>query len=477
MPALPPPTLAPQPSSGLYTCPYCRLQGDAAGDSCPHCGAPIDIRAKVSDSGWEAQPAIRDMARIQFGQSTCQISGAYVPAAEIRLGAGDSIYFSHHVMLWCDTQVQMGNQPMQGGWSRMMAGMPLIMLEAHGPGTLALSENHPGETIAVPLMPGRTIDVREHRFVMATGNIGYTWFSTGVYYRTRSGDETETHYPAGMYMDRFGAQNQPGLLLIHSPGNVFVRDLAAGETTVLHPGALVWKDSSVNMSLHIERPAGNSFSRYWNPSTPWLRLSGPGRIAMASVFPHMEGTGRIISNSGATSTDWNIIGIPRPQPQAPRPAGYGQPGGAQPGVQAAPGAMSMGGAVPASMGAPMPPGAPPDADPLVSALGPVLGAFAASQGFHPEQAAAGAAIFRFAHDSGIRIAVEVAPPGIPGLSTPGAPVTGIGEAAYWRQEANAWALEVRKSHRAVNVHVTGPMSPQDQFGWARAFAATAVGCM
>ena len=456
MSALPPPTLAPPPTSGTYTCPYCRLQGDASGDSCPHCGAPVDVRAKVSDSGWEAQPAIRDMARIQFGQSSCQISGAYVPAAEIRLGAGDSIYFSHHVMLWCDTQVQMGNQPMQGGWSRMMAGMPLVMMEAHGPGTLALSENHPGETIAVPLTPGRTIDVCEHRFVMATSNIAYTWFSTGVFYRTRSGDETETHYPAGMYMDRFAAQNVPGLLLIHSPGNVFVRELAAGETTVLHPGALVWKDSSVNMSLHLERPAGNSFSRYWNPSTPWLRLAGPGRIAMASVFPHMEGTGRIVSHSTATAADWNRIGIPRPQPQAPVPSGS---------------------PMPASMGAPMPVASAAGPDPLAAALGPALAAFAATQGFHPEQAAPGAAIFRFAHDSGIRIAVEVAPPGIPGLSTPGAPVTGIGEAAYWRQEANAWALEVRKSHRAVNVHVTGPMSPQDQFGWARAFAVTAVGLM
>ncbi len=461
MPGLPPPTV-PTTASSTYLCPYCRLQGDASGNSCPHCGAPVDVRAKVSDSGWEAQPSIKDMARIQFGQSSCQISGAYVPAAEIRLGGGDSIYFSHHVLLWCDMQIQMGNQPMQGGWSRMMAGMPLIMLEAHGPGMLALSDNHPGETIAVPMAPGRTIDVREHRFVMATGNVGYQWFNTSVFYRTRSGDETETHYPAGMFMDRFGVQDRPGLLLIHSPGNVFLRDLVDGQSTVIHPGALVWKDSSVQMSLHLERPAGNSFSRYWNPSTPWLRLSGPGRIAMASVFPHMEGTGRIVSHSAATSADWNQLGIPRAQ-QRPQ-----QPSQPQVGMQVQPGQAPAG--APGRTSA--------AADPLVTTLGPVLGGFATSQGFHPDAVAPGpTAMFHFLHDSGIRITVEVAPPGVPGLSTPGQPVTGIGEAAYWRQEGSAYALEVRQHHRAINVHVAGPMSPEDQFGWARAFAATAASCM
>ena len=30
----------------------------------------------------------------------------------------------------------------------MIAGLPLIMMEAHGPGRLALSDNHAGEIIA-----------------------------------------------------------------------------------------------------------------------------------------------------------------------------------------------------------------------------------------------------------------------------------------------------------------------------------------
>ena len=69
-----------------FTCPYCRLKGTVTKDvSCPHCGAPVDIRARVSDSGWVEQPPVRDMARIQFGRSTCQIEGTCVPVVDMGL--------------------------------------------------------------------------------------------------------------------------------------------------------------------------------------------------------------------------------------------------------------------------------------------------------------------------------------------------------------------------------------------------------
>ena len=83
-----------------YTCRYCRLASEGASTSCPHCGAPVDVRARVSDSGWEEQPPIQNMARIQFGQSTCQVEGLYVPVADMRLAPEDWVFFSHHVLLW-----------------------------------------------------------------------------------------------------------------------------------------------------------------------------------------------------------------------------------------------------------------------------------------------------------------------------------------------------------------------------------------
>ena len=57
-----------------------QLGGEA---SCRFCGASVDVREAVSNSGWTELPAIKDMARLQFGQSYCQIEGTYVPVLVI----------------------------------------------------------------------------------------------------------------------------------------------------------------------------------------------------------------------------------------------------------------------------------------------------------------------------------------------------------------------------------------------------------
>src|SRR5580692_4066251 len=99
-------------ATATYTCRYCRQYSDPTGQSCVRCGAPIDVTAVVSKSGWQQQPAVSDMARIQFGQSYCQIEGAGVPVAEFALGQQDYIYFSHHNLLWADVSAQLTNSRM-----------------------------------------------------------------------------------------------------------------------------------------------------------------------------------------------------------------------------------------------------------------------------------------------------------------------------------------------------------------------------
>jgi uncharacterized protein (AIM24 family) len=292
--------------ASTYTCRYCRLPSDASGIACPKCGAPVNVSDVVSASGWQEQPPVRDMARIQFGQSTCQIEGTYVPSADFKLAGDDWIYFSHHHVLWTEATVQMQPMAMAGGWNRMRAGLPLVMLTATGPGHIALSEDAPGEVIAIPLQPGQAVWVREHRFLAATGNVTYTWEQPGIWIVTGSGDDRETHYPLGMYIDYFQAQQAPGLLLLHSPGNTFIRDLAYGETICIQPGALLYKDPSVGMQLHIEYPqsAGLSFSGRYSYRQVWLRLWGPGRVAVQSVFERPEASNQITSHSPATTTAW-----------------------------------------------------------------------------------------------------------------------------------------------------------------------------
>lgn len=293
------------PPTDTYVCRYCRLSSDASGVSCPNCGASIDVAVERSDSGWLELPPIRDMARIQLGRSSAQIEGVYVPVADFGLHDDDWVYFPHHVLLWAEPTVRMDRMSMAGGWNRKLAGLPLVMMRAAGPGHVALSADAPGEVVAIPLPAGGEVWVREHAFLAATGSIAYTWQRSGIWYVTGTGDDRETHYPLGYAIDRFAAAHGPGLLLLHAPGNTFVRDLAPGEPICVQPGALLYKDPSVGMQLHLEYPrmGAVTYNRY-SMRNVWLRLWGPGRVAIQSVFHRGETGGYISRHSPATTQRW-----------------------------------------------------------------------------------------------------------------------------------------------------------------------------
>ena len=162
------------------------------------------------------------------------------------------------------------------------------------------------EGIFQRLPPLDSLDKAEHKFLLATGNVGYQWEQAGVWFVTGSGDDREWHYPLGRYMDRFGAQGGPGLLLLHAQGNTFIRDLRHGERILIQPSGLIYKDPSVGMYLHFEYPHGQYWfsSARWQAKTTWLTLQGPGRVAIQSVFERPELAGAITQSSGATTHYW-----------------------------------------------------------------------------------------------------------------------------------------------------------------------------
>ena len=295
------------PDARQSRCPWCGRPVDAASTTCPACGAAVDVRLATDDSGWTELPPIRDMAKLQFGQSVCQVEGKYVPVADFRLAAGDGIYFAHHLLLWKEDQPAIARMKLAGGWKRMFAGMPVIMTEAVGPGRLAFSKDAAGELVAVPLSPGQAVHVREGAFMVATHTVAYDWFNTGIWFTTQNGNDTDTHYPIGMFMDHFAAPAAPGLVLLHGAGNVFERTLAAGQSILVQPGALLFKSPTVGMNLHFEHPGGTYRSwRTWGNRYLWLRLTGPGRVAIESRFRRTEdpGSDLVRSEPNATRSQW-----------------------------------------------------------------------------------------------------------------------------------------------------------------------------
>ncbi len=294
----------------LYSCPFCSTASPADTATCPGCGAPIDVTRKPSASGWLELPPAQDLARIQAGRSSLQIEGTLVPVADFKLADGDGVYFGHHELLWKDPAVHVQQMGLKGAWKRMLAGLPVHMLTAKGPGRIAFSRDAPGEMLAIPIAPGREVEVREHVFLAATQHVQYDYMNSYVWYETRSGDEVEMHFPIGRLLDKFSAPTEPGLLLIHAHGNAFVRTLAKGESVLVKASALLYKDAYVDMSLHFEyaerKGFASWFSSAWNfQRYLWLHLTGPGRVAIQSAYGHHHDPElAIYRSSAATEAFW-----------------------------------------------------------------------------------------------------------------------------------------------------------------------------
>jgi uncharacterized protein (AIM24 family) len=323
-------------ATAAYTCPYCRHPSEGTGRSCPSCGAPVDVTLRVTSGGWTEVPPMADMTRIQAGRSSVEVSGSSVPVADWDLAADESVWFPHHVLRWQEPSVQLDTYPLERSWTRMRAGLPVLMLTARGPGHIAFSHHAPGELVVLPVDPGSGIDVCQDHLVMATDGVGYDWYDSDVWYATDGegaadegagvgllkmgmhlagdvdGDRSRNtsgptwHYPVGRHVDRFTTGERPGLVLIGASGAAFTRDLAEGESILVKPPALLFKDPTVAMQLHVEYPAaGMKLWRTWGNRYLWLRLWGPGRVGLESGYATVDDPGTTFHDmSQATQHAW-----------------------------------------------------------------------------------------------------------------------------------------------------------------------------
>jgi len=262
----------------IVKCTWCGAQSPLGTVNCPSCGAPLDARNVVSDSGWSAAPRIRNFTKIHFGSSVCQVEGHTVPVADINLGPQDSVFFEPHVMLWKDPTLHIGNKPVSGGIKRMLAGMPFAISNAQGPGHIAFSRDASGELVVLPLHPGMELDVREHAFVLASDMIDYSFVRIKGLANLIFGGE-------GMFMDRFVTTSAPGLLILHGYGNVFQRTLKQGESILLEPGGFLYKDSSVQMDIEFAKVGGGMMMSH---RMALARMTGPGRVGIQSMYHHVN---------------------------------------------------------------------------------------------------------------------------------------------------------------------------------------------
>ncbi len=258
-------------------CDWCDGVNVVEAVTCRSCGAPLRDARRVSDSGWREAPRIRDMTEIEFGQSSLRVEGEIVPVAEMALSEGDAVFFEHHVLLWKEDPVALSVRPTQGGLKRMLAGMPFVISLAHGPGRIAFSRDATGELVVLPLHPGMELDAREHAFLLASHHVDYSFVRVKGLRNILFGGQ-------GMFLDRFVAPREPGVLVLHGYGNVLERRLAEGESILLEPGAFLYKDASV--AMNVEAVAGLQAGLLGGVGLNLVRMTGPGRVGIQSMYLH-----------------------------------------------------------------------------------------------------------------------------------------------------------------------------------------------
>jgi len=259
----------------VVACQWCQSQSPAGTTTCLACGARLDQRDRVSDSGWEEAPRLRDMTELAFGASRCQVEGEVVPVAEVHLSPGDGVFFEHHTMLWKDPQVPVQSRAVGGGLKRMLGGMPHYLTYASGPGRIAFSKDASGELVVLPMHPQMEIDVREHAFLVGTHNLEYSFVRI-------KGLANVLHGGDGMYLDRFVTRGEQGLLMLHGFGDVFQKTLGAGETILIEPGGFLYKDSTVELNaVKLDGVKTGLFG-----AMRLAEVRGPGRVGIQSMYVH-----------------------------------------------------------------------------------------------------------------------------------------------------------------------------------------------
>lgn len=223
---------------------------------------------------------------LKVADMTITIDGGLVPVADIMLGNQMPIYFEHHILLWKHPGVQIGFKSIKGAARRFFAGLQIFITEAQGPGNIAFSRDSVGQIVALRLQPGQMVEVREHQFLIATGNIDYGF--TFV-----QGAANILFSRTGLFVDQFTARGGEGLVLLHGYGNVFEKMLAPGEALDIEPGAWLWKDPSVQMTTTTVAGSqrgggllGAIGGMMAGASIILNRFVGPGRVGIQSMSYH-----------------------------------------------------------------------------------------------------------------------------------------------------------------------------------------------
>jgi len=213
-----------------------------------------------------------------FAGLVYHLEGEIVPVLHIELGHMP-IYFEHHILLWKEPHVQIGMKRLNGVFKRIISGMPIVMVQAVGPGQIGFSRDGAGHVFPIHFRQGQMLDVREHQWLAATDSLDYT-------FNRVKGFANMLFSGTGLFIDTFVCTQPQGILWLHGYGNVFEIMLAPGQAMDVEPGGWIYKDPSVRMETVVQSLTTGIFGSAGQ--LVFNRFIGPGRLGIQSMYVHLS---------------------------------------------------------------------------------------------------------------------------------------------------------------------------------------------
>ena len=220
-----------------------------------------------------------------------RITGSIVPAVEIALQAGESMYTQSGGMSWKTEGIEMSTNTRGGllkGIGRMFSGESLFMATytASRPGIIAFASTVPGSVLPVSLEQTGTLIIQKGAFLCAQPSVSLEITFTKKLSSGFFGGE-------GFILQKLYGR---GMAFLEIDGDAVEKTLAPGETLYVDTGNVVGFESTVAYETEMVKGRGNIF--FGGEGLFLTKLTGPGKVILQTLN-FGDFTGKIFSRMPA----------------------------------------------------------------------------------------------------------------------------------------------------------------------------------
>ena len=227
-----------------------------------------------------------------------RIQGTTMPVLDVQLDPNESVFSESGELSWMTSSIQMTTHTQMGGGGglfgvlkRVAGGGSIFMTEYRAmqyPGEVSFATKVPGHIVPVQVAPGQEYLVHRHGFLCATPQVT---ISVGFQQSLGAG----IFGGSGFLLQRVAGY---GMAWLELSGELIMKNLAPGETLLVHPGHVGAFQASVNFQITtvpgiknmIFGGDGIFLGVLTGPGTIWLQTLPLSRLAhqIAEYLPRGE---------------------------------------------------------------------------------------------------------------------------------------------------------------------------------------------